>query len=436
MYSKSILYFLSISSLFPLMAPYSGEITGFSFGINVYYLINSSLLFYGLSLYARKKISLSPFSSKILFSLFLFVIWAVVSSLSLPFLFEGVSVFEPRVGLDYQARNGLGELVWSYSNLGQAIYLCLNFNMVLASLYIFKSKEVFYPYLFRVFLHLSIVILFLTFWQFLSKITGIYFPQEIFFSLLDRGESNQTLLGLFRITATMNEPSALGAVLCSLLAFNLVGVAKTRLVRFKVLSIMLAVAVFLTISSTGLIVLCLMSIFIMTKKGYQILSTKKIHLNSVLFFVFMMIFLATSYFLFRDIINIILGGSLLDKASSVSFNTRTEADLHGLRLFFETYGVGVGLGSNRPSSFIVAILSNLGFLGLFLCFFIMFFVLKSYIRLRKNDESLDYIFSAFIVYLIAKIISGPDISSEFFWICLSGYIISCEISERDTVTCK
>ena len=106
MYSKSILYFLSISSLFPLMAPYSGKITGFSFGINVYYLINSSLLFYGLSLYARKKISLSPFSSKILFSLFLFVIWAVVSSLSLPFLFEGVSVFEPRVGLDYQARNG------------------------------------------------------------------------------------------------------------------------------------------------------------------------------------------------------------------------------------------------------------------------------------------------------------------------------------------
>ncbi|HEY1464908.1 MAG TPA: hypothetical protein VGF44_15940, partial [Terriglobales bacterium] len=51
------------------------------------------------------------------------------------------------------------------------------------------------------------------------------------------------------------------------------------------------------------------------------------------------------------------------KGESGSFVNRTASDLYSLHLLFQTYGIGVGLGSNRTSSFLSTSLSTVGVLG-------------------------------------------------------------------------
>ena len=59
----------------------------------------------------------------------------------------------------------------------------------------------------------------------------------------------------------------------------------------------------------------------------------------------------------------LLNAVLFDKASSQSGVDRSALNATGLQAFFESYGLGVGIGSTRTSSLIVAALSNLGLVG-------------------------------------------------------------------------
>jgi hypothetical protein len=59
------------------------------------------------------------------FSLVLFAIYGAVSAFSLPFVFHGTAVLNPRLGIAAQFRNP-SSLSWSLSNAGQAGYIVLN----------------------------------------------------------------------------------------------------------------------------------------------------------------------------------------------------------------------------------------------------------------------------------------------------------------------
>lgn len=51
------------------------------------------------------------------------------------------------------------------------------------------------------------------------------------------------------------------------------------------------------------------------------------------------------------------------KTSSSSYSNRGAADLHGLNLLMDSWFLGVGLGSNRTSSLVALLLSNIGIVG-------------------------------------------------------------------------
>ena len=59
----------------------------------------------------------------------------------------------------------------------------------------------------------------------------------------------------------------------------------------------------------------------------------------------------------------VLNAVIFDKSESESGIERAAMNMAGMRAFLDTYGLGVGLGSTRASSFIVAMLSSLGILG-------------------------------------------------------------------------
>jgi hypothetical protein len=59
----------------------------------------------------------------------------------------------------------------------------------------------------------------------------------------------------------------------------------------------------------------------------------------------------------------VLTAVTVSKGDSGSFINRTASDLYSVHLLVETYGIGVGLGSNRTSSLVSTLLSNVGLLG-------------------------------------------------------------------------
>lgn len=80
----------------------------------------------------------------------------------------------------------------------------------------------------------------------------------------------------------------------------------------------------------------------------------------------------------QDDIQLVYESSIAGKTETSSFEDRTAADRMGYEAFETTWGMGIGLGSHRPSTLPAALLSNVGmagtlaflaFIGLCLCRF-------------------------------------------------------------------
>jgi hypothetical protein len=127
----------------------------------------------------------------------------------------------------------------------------------------------------------------------------------------------------------------------------------------------------------------------------------------------------------RDLINVVL----LQKSDGDSFRVRLESDLQGFEILWHTYGLGVGLGSNRPSSFLTFLLSNLGVLGFLL--FVMFLVTLTRLALHnisrlKQDGMNNWVVAGvwgLWATIVAKIIAQPDLSFSPMWVWI--FFLAC-----------
>jgi hypothetical protein len=111
---------------------------------------------------------------------------------------------------------------------------------------------------------------------------------------------------------------------------------------------------------------------------------------------------------------------ILNKMSTESGVERSMWNRQALQAFFNTYGFGVGNGSLRASSFPLAVLGNLGFVGaiLFCLFFVgIFFNRAQFAKSHQIDDAYRQAAkSACIAWLITATISGAltDLGLPFF----------------------
>lgn len=110
--------------------------------------------------------------------------------------------------------------------------------------------------------------------------------------------------------------------------------------------------------------------------------------------------------------------TIFKKMDSPSGVERTIWNAHAWGTFLDSYGLGVGLGSSRASSFVLVLLSNLGFIGTFLFGGFVFEVLRS----RSSTQSSPTVQAArqaVIASLIAAAISGAvyDLGLCFYAFC-------------------
>ena len=109
---------LAISSSFPLMSLLGGDLGGFNFGINLYYTLLIFLSLFTPYYLFLKRNYLDANVKRILGFLALFVIFASVTSIVFPRIFEGVPVYTPRIGIDSQVKSQT-PLRFTFSNIGQ-----------------------------------------------------------------------------------------------------------------------------------------------------------------------------------------------------------------------------------------------------------------------------------------------------------------------------
>lgn len=128
---------------------------------------------------------------------------------------------------------------------------------------------------------------------------------------------------------------------------------------------------------------------------------------------------------------------VLEKGSSASALERGEWNAQGLRGFFDTYGLGLGLGSSRTSSWIVSAISQFGVIGMALIFVSIAVLVRGMggVAVSAEDKPIVALCAGAracgLASLAAACISGGTADPGIlFFICLAT-VVSCRASVRD-----
>lgn len=343
-----------------------------------------------------------------LFWLLAFLLYCMLSALLLPNFFAGFPVYAAREGIDTQVGNET-PLAFTISNIAQVIYLLLNATMVAAVL---STTSIQSAAIWRAFQFAGFFVLLFAVYEKISAISGLPFPEQLLHSNAFHYQGfDQTADGIKRISSTMSEPSLAGTVLAAYFAFYAVQCTFGGRFRFRSASMAIAYlcGTALTTSSTGYLEVLL------TFGLIALISLKSLARFMVVAFIGVIVVIGAWTELYS-----VIDGVLLSKAESLSFAARLASDLHALYILIETYGFGVGLGSNRPSSFVTLLLSNVGLIGSF-CF--VAFLLTAVVPYFRNRRWLTPrqlgIVAALMVHGAGKVIASPDLNFWWFWVLIT-----------------
>lgn len=399
---------MSVAGIFPLVP------------VVIFQALFVTLLFITLAL--RPSFQLSSDLRDILFLLTWFLLYSTVSAFVFPYIFEGLPVFNPRFGIDLQVGNET-PLVFSVSNIGQALYLFLNSLFLMGGLYLIQGLE--RDRVLRVFLFSGLTVIFFAVYQKISQLTGIWFPYEIINSndLYSQGYS-QVLNDTQRVSSTFTEPSYAGNVLGTFYVYYLFLLYYGRLRASNwFLFIVYLLGTLITTSSIGYAQL----IF-----GIGLVSVFSLRNPKRFFYAIILVLLVAGGLALNNDVMLAL---IVNKLDSASFINRFASDKYAFKLFFDTYGLGVGLGGNRPSSFLTYMLSNVGLIGsgLFLMFMLAIVkpVFRNYSALAPEQKAL---FFGLLSHLFGKLLGVPDLNFWFFWVLLAVSAITFRGPTDKTVT--
>jgi hypothetical protein len=174
--------------------------------------------------------------------------------------------------------------------------------------------------------------------------------------------------GFWRITGAQSEASSFGAVSLMCLAFTYTYWRKTGSRSAFILSVLLFVLICLSTSSTAYAGLMVLGAPVMLSILYSLISGRLVSAQALVI-VLATLGMAGGMYLyivhpsFFDPIVHLIDATLVNKLESASAHERAYWNYKSLQSFFDTGGLGVGLGSSRASSWLIAVLSQLGVLG-------------------------------------------------------------------------
>ncbi|MFP4486780.1 MAG: hypothetical protein ACLFOC_07435 [Campylobacterales bacterium] len=412
------------------------------------------------------------FSSRIVVVLSLFVLYVVVSSFVLPKIFAGVLVDYPHDGIS----RSFVPVQWSIINLGQAVYLFITFVVLLYGLLSMQKEKIAYKEVaLRLFEYISFFVVIVSVVQLLLRADGIY----IFTFLFDHHPYQYSAgNGLMRVNGTFHEPSFLVVLLAPFVMYSMLRFFGGHRLKYGLFIVATALAVFGAGSTTwitGIAPLMLMLVaygiykrsfrdtmnatllllvgYILYVLAVETLPKKDIDVWFVVLLVFLIIsivgIVVASYrysinierknivkttitigvismvavvFLVVNYVDMSMFDATniqrhLNKISTS--HVRIVSDLRSWDIFLETYGLGVGVGSHRNSSFLFYMLATTGFIGTFLFGYFLWLLFYKGIKIQKvcQDQPISLILTISLIYMVAiKSIAIPDLVFPTMWV--------------------
>jgi hypothetical protein len=358
-----------------------------------------------------------------------FVIIAVLGAFLLPQIFSGTLVYSPKISIDEQFNN-MTRLTLEAQHFNQSIQVLVNAFIFVIIWFGAISPRTFIRAIFMgLFFALAIAV-----WQVFSNATNLYFPKELLYTVEGWSLGNEQLIGSFsRVNSTFLEPSVFATYLTGVFAFLLVCWVRQPTWLLLCAVLLTIFSMLITTSTTaylGLvgILFCVMvgMGFFQLVNGGWINKTLLLLMLATLAVVWISLTVAVGSQEVRDLVNLVL----LQKSDGDSFKVRIESDIQSIEILWHTYGLGVGLGSNRPSSFLTFLLSNLGALGFLL--FVLFLASLASLALknmRRIDQASMQNWAVAGVWglwatVVAKIFAQPDLSFSPLWVWIF-FLASC-----------
>lgn len=370
-----------------------------------------------------------------------FTLLAVVSAITLPVIFDGILVYAPKGGIDEQYFSR-SILHLSAANFSQAVFLILYW---VSTMY-FITKKIPVPevYFEKAYLWTGAVVLFFGYYQAISIATGIYYPKDILLNNTSYGIADEVNIGILpRIHSVFTEPSFYAMFLVGMFAWVyikfLAESKKFMRLRWVGLLVLVAVGLFFSASTTGYVAVVL---FFGLHSIYTLFSGRnRSHLKFVLIFIVVIFGGCVALYFFVDGFDVIFDLVLLSKGESDSSLHRLASDAFAFSILHETYYLGAGLGSNRPSSMIALLVSNVGVIGTIFALFTSYMLMTRGIAARQGINDLRLLSGveatgwALVAMLISKIIAGPDLNFPPMWILISYHIVSIRalLAKRSSV---
>jgi hypothetical protein len=368
------------------------------------------------------EIQSGPYLAQIMRSFVSFWKWSVLSAFLFPVLFQGVRVIDPRaIGGDVVAafllEGASDPLHLKFENFGQAFYLTLN---LVAFLYICSEERGDKRALPLKTLKVTILVVSLiAVAQFVAAKKGWSIPFLDFESQLTyAGSTSFDSDNVRRVNATLSEPSTASGFLAAgslgLLASRFTG-GTTSLAAIALASL----ALLLTTAATGYAALVgslLLFVVYLSRASVRKRIPRKIlwrsFLSAAVLSAAILAFVVADPTLRQAAIE-----TTFEKSDTVSFVARGAADAYSFKLLASTYGLGTGLGSNRPSGFGAALLGNVGIVGvtLFVIFLVRLF--RQLFAGSRGPYTSSFAMATWTLLgmLVAQLLALPDLSWPPFW---------------------
>lgn len=337
-------------------------------------------------------------SSSSVYPLLLFWAWASASAVIMPFVFRGMLVLDPSADIEIFGDFPVTSLHFSFGNVVQIVWLTVNLGAILFAARFGNWEEVRKALRLAVGIALTIILV-----QFVLSQFGYQFPEWLFHS--NPGQ-HQAMLGDYdRPNGSFSEPSIAGVLVTSVtlgaLARFLNGGSIWLFAATLICTLLVRSAGSLLALAVGCLILGV--VYFPTRK-FDLLSLSAARKRYAILALFCLTGIA---FVFAaPSINETLAANTVNKIDTASFISRTTADLAGLTVFRDTYGLGVGIGSIRTSGFLATLLATTGLGALLFVWFA--------IRLAKRTEN-SVLRWMFLGGLLAQVAGAPDLSLPLLW---------------------
>jgi hypothetical protein len=399
-----------------------------SAGISPSLLVQTGLAAYALVYWCLHGFSVPRQWSAVVFWFTSFVAVCVISGLLFPILFKGIQVYGPRDGIDEQYSTK-AMLQLSPSNFAQLLFIGLNWLYLLLMTTIDRID--FRATMARAYLASGLIVVFFSYYQLISIFTGIYYPSAILLNNLSYGIADASIgfSLLPRIQSTFTEASTFAMFMSGFVAWCYVKflyVSGAARARWGALLLASVISLLLSASTTGYLALGLFLVAHTLLSLFQPGAARNRQIALRILAGFALV-LGAAYLLIPEAA-LILDHVLFDKGDSSSSLHRLASDRFALDVLARTHYLGAGLGSNRPSSFITFLLSNVGIAGT-LCLAIAAALLFSMGRQARQAAAsaaridLQAAGWALFTMVASKAIAGPDLNYPPMWVLVGYYLL-------------